>query len=141
MGVSFTGALSSYFFYLFFATPTLLYLPGGLCGAESPEHVYRPLYRGSKKHALRLTRQDVLSSVTHTHSSLSTPHTATHTHTHRHQFQLSTEKKSQPTGSARQQIGAKDYGNSHVLCILGRLSLCLNFTLASCLCNHMKNTA
>lgn len=93
-----------FFFTFFFCKRThLLYQhggPGWECSRERVVNVFiSPLYREnlSEKHVLLLTRQDVLSSATHTFLSVNPSHTQTHTHTDKISFSRgsmpSTEKK------------------------------------------------
>lgn len=85
----------------------------------------------SKKHVLLFTRQNVLSSTTYVFLSVNPPPPHTHARTLKknlfqsRQYAKHREKQNnlnQPD-LARQQIGAKDYGGSRTLGILGRLLL------------------
>lgn len=107
-----------------FCNPShLLYRPGrlwlGQSGAESKSWTrlfISPLYRGLKQETRVTTHPTGCSVLRDTRIPIYQPLTEPHTR-RQIQFQLRQyakhriKKKSQPTGSSRQQIGAKDFGN------------------------------
>lgn len=113
--------------------PTYLTVPTwrlrlGQSGAESCTRVclFYHHTRGLKQETCVTTQLTGCSVLHDSHIPVYQPLTRLHTHTQTKQFQSKQyakhrkKKKTQPTGSAEQQIGAKDYGCSHTLGILGR---------------------